>query len=106
MRAKPCRGLHDIITRSGLGSQTDSAQRKYLQIACLELRKTLCRKVRDAARDRAAEMDRKIAELDTEESRLLAAQRIVEPAQALPIPTPHLPCQRRPAARSGFTLKY
>jgi hypothetical protein len=106
MRAKPCRGLHDIITRSDLGSQTDNAQRKYLQVACLELRKTLCRKVRDAARTRAAEMDRKIAELEGETSRILAAQQIVEPAQTQPIPARHSACRQRSAARPGFTLKY
>ena len=60
--------------------------------ASLELKKSLCRKVRDAAQERAEEMQQKIAELDDEQARLLAASPPAGEAGS-----------QRP---QGFALKY
>ncbi|MGA2616724.1 MAG: hypothetical protein ABSF26_03885 [Thermoguttaceae bacterium] len=90
MKAKPRRGLHEIRTRSGLAAHEDNPQRTFLRVASIELKKTLCRRVRDAARKRAAEMDAKIAELEREKTRLLATGA----------------ASSEPLSRNGFALKY
>ncbi len=92
------KGMHDIITRGALTGDEKNPQRKFLSAASLELKKSLCAKVRDAARKRIAEMDRKIADLDAEIAQLLAEGRIAalgRPAEPSASPPGH-----------GFTLKY
>jgi hypothetical protein len=98
--------MHDIPTRSSLVGETANPQRKYLRIASLELKKSLCCKVREAAMKRAAEMDLKIADLDAEKIRLLAASLASEPDAST------LTAGLRPTRalglpeRRGFALKY
>jgi hypothetical protein len=50
MRHNVHKGLQDIRTRGSLTSDAENPQRKFLRLASLELKKSLCRKVRDAAR--------------------------------------------------------
>ena len=106
MRNKPRKGLQDIRTRSSLTSDLENPQRKFLRIASLELKMSLCRKVRDTARKRFEEMDRKIAELDGERKQLLASSQVAEQGETEPA------AARRPAresgspARRGLALKY
>jgi hypothetical protein len=97
MKNKPRKGLQDIRTRSSLTSEAENPQRKFLRVASLELKKSLCRKVRDAARKRSEEMDRKIAELDGEKAQLL----VPDPAAAGQPAGETGPFQRR-----GLALKY
>lgn len=106
MTAKPRRGLQDIRTRSSLAGNAENPQRKFLDAASLELKKTLCRKVRDAALKRAAEMDQVIAELDAEQARILAA--VPASDQGQPRSTAPAPARAAaaPGARHDFTLKY
>jgi hypothetical protein len=98
MKNRIRKGLHDIVTRSGLTDDAKNPQRKFLFAASLELKKTLCAKVRDAAQKRIVQMDRKIADLDAEIAQLLAGDQGSAPG--------------RPAGESasppgrGFTLKY
>jgi hypothetical protein len=98
MKNKVRKGLHDIVTRGALSDDAQNPQRKFLAAASLELKKTLCDKVRDAARKRIAQMDQKIAELDAEIAQVLGDARTSAPG--------------RPAEQSasppgrGFTLKY
>lgn len=73
MTATVRRGLQNIRTRSGATTDEQNPQRKFLRVANLELRKTLCNKVREAARVRVVEMDEQLAEIEDEQSRLLAA---------------------------------
>ena len=73
--------MQDIRTRSSLNSELENPQRKYLRAASLELKKSLCRKVRDAARKRTEEMEEKIAELDRQQAELLAAGGICPPEE-------------------------
>ena len=75
-------------------------------MASLELKKSLCSKVRDAARKRSEEMDRKIAELDGEKAQLLASSQVsaagpTDPAAAQP-PASDAGSQER----RGFALRY
>ncbi len=98
MKSKVRKGLHDIVTRGTMTSDANNPQRKFLTAASLELKKTLCEKVRDAARKRIVQMDGKIADLEAEIKQILDADRTSAPA--------------RPAEQSasppgrGFTLKY
>ena len=106
MRIGTRKGLQDIRTRSSLGGELENPQRKFLRAASLELKKSLCRKVCDAAKERAEEMEGKIVELDHEQARLLAAEPLSPPGE-----TPSKAVSP-PAGRSGsqppqgFTLKY
>jgi hypothetical protein len=106
MRNTPRKGLQDIRTRGSLTGDAENPQRKFLHIASLELKKSLCNKVRDAARKRSAEMDRKIAELDDEKARLLAASQIPECAEANPTAGRHPASDGGLPERRGFALKY
>jgi hypothetical protein len=81
MRHNVHKGLQDIRTRGSLTSDAENPQRKFLRLASLELKKSLCRKVRDAARKRSEEMDRKIAELDVEQAQLLASSQVSDPGE-------------------------
>ena len=106
MKNKLRKGLQDIRTRSSMTSEAENPQRKFLRIASLELKKSLCSKVRDAARKRSEEMDQKIAELDGEKTQLLAsaqdsAQGPTNPT-AVPPPTSDMGAQER----RGFALRY
>ncbi len=98
MKNKVRKGLHDIITPGGVLDDANNPQRKYLGAASLELKKALCEKVREAARKRIVEMDRKIADLDGEITRLLGTSRGPTPGR-----TP--PEAAFPPGR-GFTLRY
>ena len=106
MRNKPRKGLQDIRTRSSLTGEADNPQRRFLRVASLELKKSLCSKVRDAARKRSEEMDRKIAELDGEKAQLLASSQVAEEGEtdppAAPRPTGDIGSQER----RGFALRY
>jgi hypothetical protein len=100
------KGLQDIRTRSSVSGESENPQRKYLRAASLELKKSLCRKVRDAAKKRTEEMEEKIAELDHEKTRLLAAGRPSTPEEtdsAAAAPPAGQPGSQPPR---GFTLKY
>ncbi|MGO8745025.1 MAG: hypothetical protein ACLQNE_03455 [Thermoguttaceae bacterium] len=106
MRNKPRKGLQDIRTRSSLTNEADNPQRRFLRVASLELKKSLCRKVRDAARKRSEEMDRKIAELDSEKAQLLASSQVVEEGETDPPAAPRPKADIGSQERRGFALKY
>jgi hypothetical protein len=100
------KGLHEIRTRSSLTSELENPQRKYLRAAGLELKKSLCRKVRDAARARTEEMDREIADLQQQQARLLAAAGVSAAGQT-DLPGGSLPADGAGAGPpGGFSLKY
>jgi DNA-binding protein H-NS len=106
MRSVTRKGLQDIRTRSSLSGELENPQRKYLHAASLELKKSLCRKVRDAAKKRTEEMEEKIAELDQEQAQLLAASRVFQPEEtdsATASPPAGQSGSRQP---HGFALKY
>jgi DNA-binding protein H-NS len=106
MRSAARKGLQDIRTRSSLSGELENPQRKFLRAASLELKKSLCRKVRDAAKKRTEEMEEKIAELDDEQARLLAASQLSQPeetdSRAASAPAGEAGSQQP----HGFALKY
>ena len=106
MRNAIRRGLQDIRTRSSLTGDAENPQRKFLRIASLELKKSLCGKVRDAARQRSEEMDRKIAELDGEKAQLLASSHAAAPSETNPAATQRPTSDTGSPQRSGFALRY
>jgi hypothetical protein len=106
MRTSLRRGLQDIATRSSLAATAEDPQRQFLRVASLELKKTLCRKVRAAALKRAAEMERTIAELDGEKARILAAVGVPDPAEPRHIAGPLPKAEPGSEARHDFRLRY
>jgi hypothetical protein len=106
MKNKVRKGLHDIITHGAMTDDAKNPQRKYLGAASLELKKTLCQKVREAARKRIAEMDRKIADLDAEMVQLLGTGGASKPGR--PGTGSGRNSTEEPASLQGrgFTLKY
>lgn len=106
MRFERRKGLADIRTRSSMTSDAENPQRTFLHLACLELRKTLCRKVRDAARGRAAEMDRKIAELDGQASQILDTNQTLQEEASSPTAAPHWATDPGTAGKAGMRVKY
>jgi hypothetical protein len=106
MKSPVRKGVHDIRTRSSQSGELENPQRKYLRAASLELKKSLCSKVRDAAKRRAEEMDEKIADLDDQQTRLLAVGRLTAAGE------PDLGAAPLSAGQSGlqpprgFALKY
>jgi len=69
----PRRGLQDIRTMSERISDVDNPQRKYLQLAMLGLEKARRNKEKRSANQRAANIDKRLAEITTEQTELLAA---------------------------------
>ena len=106
MRGSPRKGLQDIRTRGSLAGDAENPQRKFLHIASLELKKSLCNKVRAAARKRLEEMDQKIAELDEEKTQLLASSPVSEQGQTNPTAVPRPTREIGSRERCGFALKY
>ncbi len=106
MKTKPRKGLQDMPTRSSLTSDVENPQRRFLRVASLELRKSLCKKMRDVARARAAEMERKIAELELEESRLLDAAQVSQQGEPAAVAASQVTGVAGPTGRRGLTLKY
>jgi hypothetical protein len=71
MKPRPRKGLQDIRSVVDRSGGEKNPQRKFLRLATLELRKTLCNTVKEAARRRLAEMDRQLAEIIAEQSEVL-----------------------------------
>ena len=106
MKSKLRKGLQDIRTRSSLAGDAENPQRKFLRAASLELKKSLCSKVRDAARKRSEEMDQKIAELDGEQAQLLASSQGSSHGQMTPTAGQPLIGDTESHERRGFALRY
>jgi hypothetical protein len=103
MKTRPHRGLQDVPTRSSLTSEVHNPHRKYLRVANLELRRTLCRKVRDAALKRAGEMENQMTQIEREEAQLLAADEAAQNGGARR-PTPTNAARRCPVGALRPTL--
>ncbi len=106
MRNTPRKGLQDIRTRSSLTGDAENPQRKFLHIASLELKKSLCSKVRTAARKRLEEMDKKIADLDEEKTQLLASSQVSKQNQTNPTAVERPTSESGSQERLGFALRY
>lgn len=69
----PLRGLRTIRTLAGKVDLVAVPHRAHLQIACLELEKARRTTERTSALGRVAELDARLQEIDTEQTRLLRA---------------------------------
>jgi hypothetical protein len=87
MKTRPFRSLKDVLARGSAVSEVENPHRRYLRVANLELRRTLCRKVRDAALKRAEEMQTQIAQIEGEASQLLAGGMAADGGARRPPPT-------------------
>lgn len=72
MTSRPRRGLKSIRTMSQRSCDPCSAQRKYLTLAMLELRKSRCNKEKQSARERLENVDWRMAEIELQQAGLLA----------------------------------
>ena len=71
--AIPRRGLRDIRTRSGKVDQTTLPSRAYLKLGCLEIEKVRRGKEGSSARQRMADIDARLKEIEAEEAAVLQA---------------------------------
>jgi hypothetical protein len=73
MKSKPHRSVQDIRTMSERISETNNPQRKYLALAMLELEKARRKQEKQSSSQRVANIDRRLAEIETAQTSLLAA---------------------------------
>jgi hypothetical protein len=73
VNTRPPRSVSSIKTHSGRVSGTHEAHRDYFQVGALELERSRRVKERDAANNRIATINARIAEIDSEKAKLLAA---------------------------------
>jgi hypothetical protein len=106
MKTRPHRGLQDVRTRSSLTSEVQNPHRKFLRVANLELRRTLCRKVRDAALKRAGEMEDQMTQIEREEAQLLATGGAANRGLPHAARSSHPAGDAQAAKRRSLTLKY
>ena len=71
MKTRPRRGLQDVRTNNDLTGDAKNPQRRFLRVANLELRKTICNRIKEASCRRIAEMDLQLAAIQTEQAQLL-----------------------------------
>jgi len=106
MKPQIRKGLHDIVTYRGVTTDENNPQRKFLAAASVELKKTLCDRVRAAARKRVVEMDRKIAELDAELDSLVGRRQRRRAEGGEAADDSFCLADDQPQEQHGFTLKY
>jgi hypothetical protein len=105
MTRKCPKGLQNLATRSSHIKETDSPHRTFLRVANLELRKSLCTRVREAAVRRVAEMDEQLADIDGQQAQLLQAIRGHASPASPPVSGPSFLATAGTSSR-GFTIKY
>ena len=104
--AIPRRGLRDIRTHSGKVDETTLPSRAYLKLGCLEIEKVRRGKEGSSARQRMADIDARLKEIEAEEAAVLQALE-GPPNGGRPRGVPGL--ELKPAARpstGGFKLRY
>lgn len=104
--AIPRRGLRDIRTHSGRVDQITLPSRAYLKLGCLEMEKERRGKERSSARQRMADIDARLKEIEAEKAAVLQALE-GPPNGGRPSGVPGL--ELKPAARpstGGFKLRY
>tara|TARA_B110000114_G_scaffold65426_1_gene69473 strand:- start:247 stop:543 length:297 start_codon:yes stop_codon:yes gene_type:complete len=77
VNTRPPRSVSSIKTHSGRVSGTHEAHRDYFQVGALELERSRRVKERDAANNRIATINARIAEIDSEKAKLLASAAAV-----------------------------
>jgi hypothetical protein len=100
MKFKTWLGLHGARTRPSLGGDAQS-HRVLLRLANLELRRTLCQRVREAARRHIREVENQMSEIEAEQARLLG-----EPGAERPVGRSTVNPPPADPAADGFSLQY
>lgn len=101
----PRRGLRDIRTLSGTVSETSRPHRAYMKIACLEMEKIRRGKERSSARQRIADIDARLQEMEAEKAALLQALEGSNGGRPGGVPGLELKPAARPST-GGFKLRY
>ena len=101
----PRRGVQDIRTMSERINDADNPQRKYLTLAMLALEKARRSKEKQSANQRAANIDRRLAEIDVEQAELLAAARVEHKGSLRARRRAHAK-EKDVQLKNGFTLSY
>jgi len=101
MKRIPHNGLQGIRTMSERGSDMQRPHRKFLLLAMLELEKTRRTQEKESAGQRAANIDKRLAEIVEEQTRLLASVEVAPPAAISPTSAPS-----PPAPQGEFTIRY
>jgi hypothetical protein len=78
-------------TASIPAGKAEDPHRKLLRMAKLELRKALCKNVRDAANARVVEMERRLADIEKEQTELRHSVRSYRWHPAATAAGPHFP---------------
>jgi hypothetical protein len=103
---KTRRGLQNLVTRSNQSGEAENPHRKFLRVATLELQKSLCGRVREAALRRTAEMDKQLADIAGQQAQLLEAVHQSQ-SKALPLAAEaDLDEDSQDGRGKSFTLKY
>jgi hypothetical protein len=90
MRRKMQKNLQNIKTLSDRVKDAEKPQRKYVKLAILELEKVRRSKEKDKARKQLINLDKRLAEIENEQARLMEAVYIVHPGVGRPaIGAPH-----------------
>jgi mannitol-specific phosphotransferase system IIBC component len=90
MRRKSQKTLQNIKTLSDRVSDAEKPQRKYIKLAILELEKVRRSKEKNKAREQMINLDKRLAEIETEQARLMEAVYVVHPGVGSPaIGPPH-----------------
>ncbi len=90
MSAKSKKHLHDIRTLSDRVSDAEKPQRKFIKLAILELEKVRRSKEKRRASKQMKNLDKRLAEIENEQVRLIETTHVVHPgACGPPISAPH-----------------
>jgi hypothetical protein len=90
MSAKLHKRLHDIRTMTDRVTDAEKPQRKFIKLAILELEKVRRSKEKNKARSQMINLDKRLAEIETEQARLIEAVYVVHPGVGTPaISAPH-----------------
>ncbi len=116
MNVKSNKHLHDIRTLSDRVSNAEKPQRKFTRLAILELEKVRRNKEKRRATEQLMRLEKRLAEIEYEQARLIGAVYKVHPAGCEPaIRAPHADkfTQKRPADtpqengnRADFKITY
>ncbi|MGA2797966.1 MAG: hypothetical protein ABSE63_10325 [Thermoguttaceae bacterium] len=90
MSVKSDKHLRDIRTLSDRVSDAEKPQRKFIKLAILELEKVRRNKEKRKASEQMIHLDKRLAEIEHEQARLIEAVYVVHPAVCgSPMKSPH-----------------
>jgi predicted nucleic acid-binding Zn-ribbon protein len=97
--------VQDIRTMSERINDADNPQRKYLTLAMLALEKARRSKEKQSANQRAANIDQRLAEINVEQTELLAAAQAEQKGSVRARQRAHAK-EKHAQLTNGFKLSY